>query len=61
MIYVYHHDTVFVSSLMCLALVSVTIGDMVFELDLKSLLELHDHAYHVTATVDTVDKLTSCW
>ena len=36
-------------------------GDMVFELDLKSLLEVHVHAYPVIATADTVDNLTPCW
>ena len=61
MIHVYYHDTMFVSSLMCLALIRDTMGDMVFELDLKSLLEVHVHAYPVIATADTVDNLTPCW
>ena len=51
----------FISSLMCLALIRDTMSDMVFELDLKSLHEVHDHAYPVITTADIVDNLTPFW
>ena len=54
MTYVYHHDTMFVSSLICLVLVGYTIGDIVFELDLQLLFDVHDHAYPVTVIADTI-------
>ena len=41
---------------MCLALVSDVISDILFELDLQSLLDVHNHVYAMTATGDSVDK-----